>query len=323
MNRLSFFALSCGAMLLLVSGCGGGSGLTVPTAQSSAVVFVSDRDYINQVNPNYSHNEIYRMNADGSNQTRITNSPEAKSSPHLSRDGKTIVFSGMSSQVGTQIFKVNADGTSLVQLTSNASRNTSPTISPDGRTIAWSEGYNSGIFLMDINGNNQRLLTQTNLPDHAPAPSFSPDGTSLVYDDFRSNQSVLVVRTLSNGNERVIQPTIPAGGSPGINTPHFSPDGKRIVFSASSGSGTNNSAFLVNIDGSDAKTPTTVFIPSNQRATPVFNPSNGALFYDAFFPESKSPFRILVQIASAGANSSGGEKIVTTLGDNFDPSFAG
>jgi len=311
-------------MLLLLSGCGGGgSGPTLPAAQSGAIVFVSDRDYNNQINPT-NRSEIYRMNADGSNQTRITNSPETKSSPHLSRDGKTIVFSGSSPQTGGQIFKVNADGTSLVQLTSNANNNTSPTISPDGKTIAWSEGHNTGIFLMDINGNNQRLLTQTNLPVDDPAPSFSPDGTSLVYNDFRSEQPVLVVRTLSNGNERVVQPTLPDGAVFGIRTPRFSPDGKRIIFSSSTSVNSLVHVFLVRTDGSDAKTPTIAFTKSELHVTPAFSPSNSTLIYDGVrVQEIRHPFRRLVQIGSVDANSFGNEKILTTLGDNTDPSVAG
>jgi len=88
MNRLSFFALICGAALLL-SGCGGGgSGLTsptVPVAATNAIVFVSNRD---------GNNEIYRMNADGSNQTRLTNSSEQEFFRVCRATGESLFFKG-------------------------------------------------------------------------------------------------------------------------------------------------------------------------------------------------------------------------------------
>jgi len=327
MNRLSFFALSCGAMLFLVSGCGGGgSGLTVPAAQSSAIVFSSDRGYA----VGSERLQIYRMNADGSNQTRLTDSPQDKLTPHLSRDGKTIVFcafpdSQKTPEIPSQIYKMNSDGTGVVQLTSNTNTNYSPTISPDGKTIAWSNGLD--IWLMDINGNNQRLLSQTDLKEGSSPPSFSPDGTLLAYAGVRNSRSVLIVRTLSNGNEQIIDPTLPVSQLYTLLLPSFSPDGKQIIFDAPPVihvrvDSVGNNIFLVKTDGSDAKTPKTVFTNTTEFGGLVFNPSGGTLIYVTQGPRSDLPTTGR-QIASIDANGFGNKKILTNLGENYNASFAG
>ncbi|HBB98996.1 MAG TPA: hypothetical protein DC054_26765, partial [Blastocatellia bacterium] len=63
--------------------------------------------------------EVYVMNADGSNQTRLTNNPEQDSDAKWSPDGTKIVF--MSSRDGSfgEIYSMNVDGTGLTNLTNN------------------------------------------------------------------------------------------------------------------------------------------------------------------------------------------------------------
>jgi len=64
-------------MILSLSACGGGApvGEEEELAPPSRIVFVSDRD---------GNNEIYVMDADGSNQQRLTNNPAGDSFPSWS-----------------------------------------------------------------------------------------------------------------------------------------------------------------------------------------------------------------------------------------------
>src|SRR5262245_87396 len=52
-------------------------------APCGKIAFVSNRD---------GNNEIYAMNADGSNQTRLTNNPAFDNGPSFARDGSKIAF---------------------------------------------------------------------------------------------------------------------------------------------------------------------------------------------------------------------------------------
>ncbi len=84
------------------------------------------------------------MNADGSNQTRLTNNPAFDFQPSFSPDGSKIAF--VSDRDGNfEIYEMNADGTSQTRLTSNTASEFSPSFSPDGNKIR---------FVSDRDGDN-------------------------------------------------------------------------------------------------------------------------------------------------------------------------
>jgi Tol biopolymer transport system component len=62
--------------------------------------------------------EVYVIDADGTNQTRLTNDPAADTQPAWSPDGKQIAF--VSNRDGNrEIYVVDADGSNLLRLTNN------------------------------------------------------------------------------------------------------------------------------------------------------------------------------------------------------------
>lgn len=64
--------------------------------------------------------EIYVIDADGSNLTRLTNGPRSKGFPSWSPDGKKIVFTVAGSGVSTDdIYIMDANGSNVINLTSN------------------------------------------------------------------------------------------------------------------------------------------------------------------------------------------------------------
>ncbi|KAI0103384.1 tat pathway signal sequence domain-containing protein [Nemania sp. FL0031] len=107
-----------------------------------------------------------------------------------------------------------------------------PTFNKDGSQIAvglglWFAGRNSGaatIYLADTNGTSHRNLTDGKL--NAGFPSFSPDGTKLVYRLWDpATESPLGLRIL---DLTTMETTNLTWGWD--NTPGWSPDGERIVF---------------------------------------------------------------------------------------------
>ena len=318
MKRVLLLAV-CGGALLAASGCGGGGGgPTVPGALSDAVVFVSTRD---------GHAQIYSMNSDGTNQTRLSNTPTTSndSAPQLSRDGSTIVFSS-DRDGNSEIYKMNADGTNVVRLTNdsgpNAPADVAPAISPDGTTIAWTttRGGGSSIYLMNSDGTNQRAVANTGT---AGGPRFSPDGMRLVYLKVSSTNvsptnfqtvDTVVVRTLSTGSEKVVSfhtntsnPSAGNGGNIGFSfvSPRFSLDGKNVIYSIATRGA--NPHQIVAADGSQA-TPTQ-YGPDGSHPFAFSAQGNRVLF------DGNN------QIFVANADFSG-QRQLTTLGSNSQPATA-
>jgi Tol biopolymer transport system component len=137
-HLLSFFVLA-GIVLLALTGCGGGGGsdpvptpspISVPNPTpppknlNSKITFVSERDG--------GKGEIYVMDADGSNQKRLTNNAVEEVYPAFSSDGSKIAF--VSARDGNyEIYVMDTDGSNQKRLTNNDAIDTLPAFSPDGK----------------------------------------------------------------------------------------------------------------------------------------------------------------------------------------------
>ncbi|HEY6208699.1 MAG TPA: Ig-like domain-containing protein, partial [Gemmatimonadales bacterium] len=159
----------------------------------SRVTFVSMRDG----NP-----EIYVMDADGTNLTRLTNDPQPDGRPAFTPDGAAVVFQSVRTINGKpllEIYSVALDGSGLKALTTD-SLNQTPTVSPDGGTIAFAStrNKNSDIWLMSRDGTNPRNFTKT--PQQSESePHFLRDG-SLAYLVERKDQTNRTVRQVMKVN---------------------------------------------------------------------------------------------------------------------------
>lgn len=109
-----------------------------------------------------SHMEIFTMNADGSNQTQITDNGRANFAPFFLPDGKRIIFSSNLSTPPDHrgapefhLYVINEDGSKLKQITAEGHFNSFPMFSPDGTKLVWSSDRNAkakgeyNIFLAD------------------------------------------------------------------------------------------------------------------------------------------------------------------------------
>src|SRR6185295_4394074 len=128
--------------------------------------------------------DIYVMNADGTDQVRLTTNDAADRSPAWSPDGTKIAFTSRRTGNG-DIYVMNADGTAQVQRTSAAAVDSAPDWSPDGNKIAFASGRtgNGDIYL--INGSTRTRLTSN--PAVEGEPSFSAHAKVAGKIDFVSN----------------------------------------------------------------------------------------------------------------------------------------
>ncbi|MCY7344924.1 MAG: DPP IV N-terminal domain-containing protein [Pyrinomonadaceae bacterium] len=131
---------------------------------------------VNDTYPSYSpdgesiafvrNQRIFKMNADGTNQTQMT-TQAGDNEPAFSPNGSKIAFTR-----GNTIYTMNADGANQTQLITASS--SMPSYSPDGRNIVYLGA--GGIFVMNADGTNQVLIRVGNI-----RPSYSPDGTKILY----------------------------------------------------------------------------------------------------------------------------------------------
>jgi Tol biopolymer transport system component len=111
-----------------------------------------------------------------------------------------------------------------------------PTISPDGASVAFAwtrdslaNGLKSvfDIWVMDIEGRNQRRLTMSNPVESgngAGFPAWSPDGRRLAY----TSPAGGIVRLFTMNVDGTQQQQV--AGTDGGFAPAWSPDGRRLVF---------------------------------------------------------------------------------------------
>ncbi len=137
--------------------------------------------------------EIYKMDADGSNQTRLTNNVAADTVPSWSPDGTQIAYT--SNITGdNEIWVMDTDGLNQTNLTANPADDSKPTWSPDGSQIAFGSDRSGGeeIYVMDAaNGANQTALTSS-ATDYS-APNWSSDLSPAVPATSARGQVVLVL----------------------------------------------------------------------------------------------------------------------------------
>jgi hypothetical protein len=91
------------------------------------------------------------MDADGSNQTRLTQDPAGDWSPAWSPDGSRIVF--QSDRDGNaDIYVMHADGSNQTRLTRHAAGDWSAAWSPDGNRIAFESGraWRPSLLVWDV-----------------------------------------------------------------------------------------------------------------------------------------------------------------------------
>jgi CSLREA domain-containing protein len=205
----------------------------------SRIAFSSDRE------PLFGSNfEIFVLNPDGSNLTRVTNYADFDFSPSLNGDGSRIAFTSYR-ELGYQIYVMNADGSSVIRLTSEG-RNLFPSFSPDGSRIVFTTDFQDGnreIFVMNSDGTN--LIRLTDNPALDEFPSFSPDGSRITFASNRDGNSEIYVMNADGSNQTRV-----TSDAAWDENPSFSPDGSQIVFDSDRNDG-NFEIYVMNTDGSN------------------------------------------------------------------------
>ena len=209
------------------------------------------------------NSEIYVMEPDGTNQTRLTNATGTDMYPHWSPDGSKIAFDS-SRDGGPEIYVMNADGSGQTQLTNSPGESRQARWSPDGTKIAFASNRTGvwQIYVMNADGSAQTQLVGAG--DNW-GPSWSPDGAKIAFGTSRAgNYDVYVMNTDGNGQ------TVLAGGTGNQSAPNWSPGGTRLAYMTSSG------ISVMNADGSDQFSLT-----STSDAFPAWSPDGTRIAFQS------------------------------------------
>lgn len=221
-----------------VSGEKRGSWVPAWSPDHERIVFASNRDDGGEAN-------LYIVDRDGANLTRLTDREGYDYTPDFSPDGTRIVF--VSDRDGAHdLYTMNPDGSDVRRLTELAGPPGTvccPDWHPDGTKIAFMVqvgGFMATVWIVNTDGSDVRQVLSS-----AGLPRWSPDGTHLAYSG--TGLQIFVADSSGADPKQLTDMEGPA------MYPAWSPDGSRIVFShlpAGDNSSDRVELYVVHVDGS-------------------------------------------------------------------------
>jgi len=245
---LKWFGASCMCLVFVATFCT--SGIAQGIGPNGKIAYVVGM-------PDFT-TDIWVMDADGSNQTNLTNSPGVSEwDPVWSPEGAKIAY-----VVGDNIFSgvwtMNADGSSQSKLSTFSGVEFGPTWSADGSKIALVR-YVSGIvistqfdiFVVAVDGSSDVNITNSDFDELEPA--WSPDGKRIAFAGVRDGGAFttwqIVTVDPDGTNEAILVVMDEENRSPG-----WSPDNTMITFMSQFNNPCcgNWQVWAMNADGSGA-----------------------------------------------------------------------
>jgi Tol biopolymer transport system component len=258
MRLLTLLAITVATLLLVVTSGGGSAQGTMP-GNNGLIAFSLDRG---------SGGEIFTIEADGTNLTRLTHMDGNAIAPDWSPDGSRLAF-WLEDQT---LYTMAADGSDLQEVTSPGGQ---AAFTPDGEHLVYvpsdldvghgiflvradgsdapgelladpfpESGYgnpemspdgqtvtfnrDSGVFAVDVDGTDARMLVSSSL-FVVIKHDWAPDGSRIVFTPFYQYEQNPNVWTIGNDGTGVDKLTH-ATGAHGAFAGSYSPDGEWIVF---------------------------------------------------------------------------------------------
>lgn len=194
--------------------------------------------------------DIYTMDPDGTNKTRLTSNANQDYGGVPTPDGATIIFNS-DRDGGDQfdLYSVPVAGGEAINLTETTDASeTDPEVSPDGERILYGReahndpGTHSELWVMDIDGTNHVQLTPTDFRRDETDDGFTeihrlswhPDGEKAVFamdsDEDQSNggTGLYLVSTAATGAPHTPEELVAPTTSTAFYDPQFSRDGETI-----------------------------------------------------------------------------------------------
>ncbi len=176
---------------LVLGACSGASDREQPQDRASPSAAASDAQAPTSRNRSSlsgriafdNFDDVWTINADGTDLTRLTHSPGPEFDPAWSPDATQIAY--RSERSGEpEIWVMNADGTGQRRLAAGLS----PAWAPDGSLIAFSG--RGGLSVISPDGTGLRVLPHTEGGEY---PSWSPDGSRIAFNSNLTGDHVMYI----------------------------------------------------------------------------------------------------------------------------------
>ena len=205
------------------------SGATFP-GTNGKIFFSSERD---------GNFEIYSMNPDGSDETRLTRTTGDELLPSVSANGRWVTFAYLPDPAAEpgqriRIELMRSNGSTRRQVTgSTTSADFSPGFSPDGSTLLFSRETdrateNSRLWTVGVDGRGASQLVAIS-PFREYEPEYFPGGNRIAYVQELPAGEPRIYTVRSAGTDP--EPISPDGRGPSFS-PSTSPDGSAVAWAS-------------------------------------------------------------------------------------------
>lgn len=229
-----------------------------------------------------SFKEIYIMDWDGENDTKVTNHKTIAVSPAWSADNSKIAYTAYVQRAKTGkrnpdlfIYDINSGNRWLASYQTGL--NSGAAFLPDSKSLLLtiSKNQNPDIYHIKNDGTMLERLTNGPLGAMNVEPNVSPDGKQVVFSSDRSGSPKIYTMSIDGGTARPLTTVGKYNSSPA-----WSPDGTKIAFA-----GYNDDhfdIFIMNADGSNIQKLTSARKPNGKwsdNEDPSFSPNGQHIMF--------------------------------------------